>query len=62
MTDDAIKLLLYKSANFEVNVIAVQERKGIRMGQISAIWMFQAMLCVFNKDFLMENTICTLKQ
>jgi len=23
--------------------------------------MFQAMLC-FNKDFLLDNTICTLKQ
>jgi len=30
--------------------------------QISAILMLQAMLCVFKKDFLLENTILTLKQ
>ena len=32
------------------------------MEQISAILMFQAMFCVFKKDFLLENTIFTLKQ
>jgi len=30
--------------------------------QISAIWMFQAMLRVFKKDFLLENMMFTLKQ
>jgi len=30
--------------------------------QMSAIWMFQAMLCDFKKNFLLENKIFTLKQ
>jgi len=30
--------------------------------QISAIWMFQAMLCVFKKYFLLDNMIFTFKQ
>ena len=30
--------------------------------QILAIWMFQAMLCVFKKHFLLENMIYAFKQ
>ena len=30
--------------------------------QISGIWMFQAMLCVFKKYFLLENIIFTFEQ
>jgi len=30
--------------------------------QISAIWMFQAILCVFKKYFLREKMIFTFKQ
>jgi len=30
--------------------------------QISAVWMFQAMLCIFKKYFMLENMIFTLMQ
>jgi len=59
--------LLYKKDNeYESIHVSSFKRKWAWTSkmteQISAIWMFEALLCNFKKVFLQENTIFTLKQ